>query len=201
MYSKQLSRFAVSSVAYACLFGATPVSVLAQLSTASINGTVRDPSGSSVANATLVLLQVETGVERSTLSNVSGNYGFLSILPGNYTLEVTADGFATSNLEPFTLLVNQTATFDFTLTLGAVTESITVEAVGAEVQSSTAELGAVVEQKQVMDLPLNGRNFTQLLALTPGAAPVSVAQNAGGFRHRSHRRIRFPLHQRTDQPQ
>src|SRR5439155_1505914 len=56
-----------------------------------------------------------------------------------------------------------------------------VEAVGAEVQSSTAELGAAVTRQQVTDLPLNGRNFTQLLALTPGVAPVSVSQNSGGF--------------------
>ena len=181
MHSKELSRFVFSSLVGACLLGAIPVSVFAQLSTASINGTIRDPSGSSIADATLALRHVETGVERNSRTNAAGNYGFLSILPGSYTLEVSKEGFATSNMQPFTLLVNQTATFDFTLSLGAVTESITVEAVGAEVQSSTAELGAVVGQKQVMDLPLNGRNFTQLLALTPGAAPVSVAQNAGGF--------------------
>ena len=181
MYSKKLSRFVFSSLVCACLLAAIPVSVFAQLSTASINGTVRDPSGASIADATLALRHVETGVERSSSTNDAGNYGFLSISPGIYTLEVGREGFATSNMQPFSLVVNQTATFDFTLSLGAVTESITVEAVGAEVQSSTAELGAVVEQKQVTDLPLNGRNFTQLLSLTPGAAPVSVAQNAGGF--------------------
>lgn len=181
MSGKRISGLEWLGIVFVCLFGITADSLHAQLSTASITGMVRDPSGSSIANASLVLLQVDTGVERTTVTNVSGNYGFLSVIPGNYTLEVSADGFVTNNLEPFTLVVNQTATFDFTLTIGAVTESITVEAVGAEVQSSTAELGAVVEQKQVMDLPLNGRNFTQLLALTPGAAPVSVAQNAGGF--------------------
>ena len=76
--------------------------------------------------------------------------------------------------------MNQKATFDITLEVGAVSESITVEAVGTEVQASTAELGSVMQRKQVLDLPLNGRNFTQLLTLTPGASPISVGQNRGG---------------------
>ena len=90
-------------------------------------------------------------------------------------------GFRTHKLQPFTLVVNQTATLDLSLQIGEINQEVQVEAVGAEVQSSTAELGAAVTRQQVTDLPLNGRNFTQLLALTPGVAPVSVSQNSGGF--------------------
>jgi outer membrane receptor protein involved in Fe transport len=151
-----------------------------QLSTASVNGIVRDPSGSSVPQAVVVLKNVDTGVERQTISNEAGNYVFLNVPPGSYTLEASKPGFRTNRLNPFTLVVNQTATFDFALQVGSVEQSVTVEAIGAEVQSSTAELGAAVTQKQVVDLPLNGRNFTQLLSLTPGVSPVSVSQNAGG---------------------
>src|SRR5262245_40441538 len=136
-----------------------------QLSTASVNGTVRDASGSVVPEAAVVLRNVDTGVERHAVSNLAGNYVFVNIPPGSYTLEAGRFGFSTTRLNRFTLAVNQTATFDFALTVGAVEQSINVEAVGAEVQASTSELGAVITRQQVVDLPLNGRNFTQLLAL------------------------------------
>ena len=158
-----------------------PGPATAQLSTASINGTIRDGTGAVVPAADLVLQSVETGVERRGVSNSVGVYTFVSITPGIYILTASKDGFRTSSLQPFTLVVNQTATLDFALEIGAVAETVTVEAVGAEVQSSTAELGSVMNENQVVDLPLNGRNFTQLLTLTPGASPISTAQNRGGF--------------------
>ncbi len=159
----------------------TGIPAIAQLSTASINGVVRDVTGAVIPTAELTLDNVETGVSRRAVSNAVGNYAFLNLTPGIYTLQVSKEGFNTGAAEPFTLAVNQTATFDLTLEVGAVTETVTVEAIGAQVQSSTSELGTVVGQQQVVDLPLNGRNFTQLLTLTPGASPVSTAQNRGGF--------------------
>ncbi|MCI0623485.1 MAG: carboxypeptidase regulatory-like domain-containing protein [Acidobacteria bacterium] len=154
---------------------------LAQTSTASINGTVRDASGSIIPNAEVVLTNTQTNVERKAPTNDVGVYVFLNIIPGEYRLQASKTGFKTSKQSAFTLVVNQTATFDVTLEVGEISQEVTVEAVGAEIQSSTAELGAVVAKQQVVDLPLNGRNFTQLLSLTPGVAPVSVSQNAGGF--------------------
>jgi len=158
-----------------------PSALYCQLSTASINGTVRDASGSVVPDATIVLRSVETTAERRAVSNAAGTFVFLNIQPGSYTLEASGPGFSTSKISQFLLAVNQTATYDFSLNVGTVEQSVNVEAVGAEVQASTAELGAVVSRQQVVDLPLNGRNFTQLLSLTPGAAPISVSQNSGGF--------------------
>src|SRR5579863_1223823 len=157
----------------------------AQVSTASITGTIRDATGSAVPEAVIILRNPSTGVDRSTSSNTAGNYAFLSVSPGAYTLSSEKTGFASSSIQPFTLAVNQTATFDFTLTVGAVQQSVTVQAVGAAVEASTAELGSVVTNEQVVDLPLNGRNFTQLLTLNPGTSPVSVSQNASGWTSRS----------------
>lgn len=178
------------------LLGMTMVcsgALLAQTSTATINGTVRDASGSVVPGATLVVKNTATSVEMRGSTNDSGVYAFLSLIPGTYTLEVTKAGFRTNRLSAFSLAVNQTATLDITLELGAVDQAIQVEAVGAEVQASTSEIGAVVSQKQVADLPLNGRNFTQLLSLTPGVAPVSVSQNNGsGFGHPGIGTFMFP---------
>ena len=166
---------------FVCLLLLLPDTVLGQVSTASINGTVRDSTGAVIPEAELTLQNVETGISRRAVSNSVGNYAFLNLTPAIYTLQAGKEGFRTGTVEPFTLGVNQTATFDLALEVGAVTETVTVEAIGAQIQSSTSELGTVVGQQQVIDLPLNGRNFTQLLTLTPGASPVSTAQNSGGF--------------------
>lgn len=174
---REPSRFCILFLAVLLL----PTYLSAQLSTATVTGIVRDASGSVVPDATLALRNVETNVERQTVSNPSGNYVFLNVPPGRYTLETRKTGFRVQRMEPFTLSVNQTATFDIALEVGTVEQAVNVEALAEMIQSSTAELGAVVAEKQVLDLPLNGRNFTQLLALTPGVAPVSVSQNAGGF--------------------
>ena len=152
----------------------------AQLSTATVSGSVRDASGASIPGASIELTNTGTGIARQTASNDSGIYTFLGIQPGSYTLQASATGMAPQRLSAFTLQVNQTATLDFDLKPGDVTQSVTVSGSAAEVQSSTAELGTVVSQKAVADLPLNGRNFSQLLALTPGVSPVSVSQNATG---------------------
>ena len=157
-------------------------SLWGQLSTASVNGSVRDSSGSAVAGAEVLLKNTATGVQRTAAANEAGNYVFLSVAPGAYTLEARHTGFATLHMEPFVLEVNQTATFDLKLEVGQIQQSVNVSAAGEAIQASTAELGAVIAQKQVIDLPLNGRNFTQLLTLTPGASPANVSQNSsGGF--------------------
>src|ERR1039457_446164 len=158
-----------------------PFQASAQLSSATVTGVVRDASGSVAPNVRITLLNVDTAVSHTTLSNSAGNYVFLGITPGNYTLQAEAPGFEISKVPQFALAVNQTSTIDLTMQVGTVQQSISVEATGQLVQSATAELGTVVAEKQVADLPLNGRNFTQLLSLTPGVAPVSVSQNSGGF--------------------
>jgi hypothetical protein len=157
-------------------------SALAQLSTASLNGVVRDPTGAVVTKASVVLRNSDTGVEHSTFSNDSGTYVFSDINPGRYTVKVSAPSFSTKQISDFVLAVNQTATIDVFLAAGAQTEVISVEATTEQLQVSSAELGTVIATKQVNDLPLNGRNFTQLLSLTPGVAPISVGQNSMGGR-------------------
>lgn len=160
----------------------SPSLVLAQLSTASLNGAVRDSSGAVVPRANVVLINVATSVERTTVTNDAGNYVFQNITPGRYRLNVNAPSFSSKQVSEFVLGVNQTATIDVSLEVGSQSQVITVEAAAEQLQGSNAGLGTVIATKQVNDLPLNGRNFTQLLALTPGVAPVSVAQNAMGGR-------------------
>ncbi len=179
---KPLSRLKLSSCAAACaLLSCFAVPSFGQLSTASVTGVVRDSTGSVLAGAKLTLTNLATTVKRDSVSNSAGNYLLLNIQPGTYSLEVTAAGFQTWQLPSITLAVNQTATLDVALQVGALQQTVTVEATGELLQQSTAEIGAVIAAKQVVDLPLNGRNFTQLLSLSPGVSPVSVSQNSNGF--------------------
>jgi hypothetical protein len=151
-----------------------------QISTASINGVVRDATGAIVPGVSIVLKNVDTEVTKSTVSNEAGIYVIRDILPGPYVLEASKEGFSKQVLAQFTLVVNQKATFDFTMAVGERTDSVTVEAVGAGLQASSADLGALISRREVQDLPLNGRNFTALLILAPGASPVNVSQNQFG---------------------
>src|ERR1700675_4520818 len=158
---------------------AIPHSASAQ-ATATLNGVVRDPSGAVIPQATVTLHNIDTSTERESLTNDSGLYVFVSVPPGEYALKVTKDGFTTATQAGLHVLVNQASTQDFTLRVGSTQQSVTVEASAVNLETGNATLGSVIESKQVTDLPLNGRNFTQLLALTPGVSPVSVAQNSGG---------------------
>ncbi len=148
--------------------------------TASLNGVVRDSSGAVIPRATVTLHNTDTGTERESLTNDTGLYAFVSVLPGEYVLKVTKEGFSAATQAGLHVLVNQASTQDFTLRIGSTQQSVTVEAAAVNLETANATLGTVIESEQVTDLPLNGRNFTQLLALTPGVAPVSVAQNSGG---------------------
>src|ERR1700756_311498 len=147
--------------------------------TATLNGVVRDSSGAVLPQATVTLQNTNTGTLRDSLTNDSGLYVFVSVPPGEYVLKVAKDGFTTAT-QGLHVLVNQDSTQDFTLRVGSTQQSVTVEATAVNLETGNATLGSVIESKQVRDLPLNGRNFTQLLSLTPGVSPVSVAQNSGG---------------------
>jgi hypothetical protein len=151
----------------------------AQVSTASVNGVVRDSAGAVVPGAAIVLQNVDTSVEHPTVSNNTGGYVILNVTPGRYTLSATAKGFNPQKTAEFVLAVSQIATFDFALAVGSDTQVVTVDATATQLDVSGASLGTVIEAKQVNELPLNGRNFTALLALTPGVVPIMTGQSAG----------------------
>jgi hypothetical protein len=153
---------------------------LAQQASASVNGVVTDPTGAAIPNAQVELTNVNTAVTRKTATNIDGTYVFLNVVPGAYTMRASAEGFSTVTQPQTTLEVNQTATFDFHMKVGPRQENITVEATAAAVEASTAELGTVVNRQEVDTLPLNGRNFTELLTVTAGVANVDRDQSSGG---------------------
>jgi hypothetical protein len=101
-------------------------------------------------------------------------------VPGNYAIRATRNGFATQEKTGIVLQVNQTVTLDFNLTVGSPAQTLTVTANLSAVDSPTSELGTVIATKPANDLPLNGRNFTQMLTLTLGVSPISAGQNSAG---------------------
>src|SRR5580693_3303083 len=134
----------------------------AQLSAASVNGIVLDPSGAVIPNARVVLRNIDTSVENTTVSNKAGIYSIFSITPGRYTIEVTASGFSRKEEPAFTLTVGHIATINFSLAVGAQNSVVIVEGATPQLEASSANLGTVISTKEINDIPLNGRNFTQL---------------------------------------
>ena len=163
----------------ATLCFAMPQEASAQIGTASaaLNGTVRDASGAVVADATITLRNTETGFEQVTKSNNTGNYSLVNISPGSYTATVSMQGFSTAKSPVFKLSVNQTGTINFAMKIGSVNSTVEVSAGAVQIESSTAELGTVIGRTEVNALPLNGRNFTELLLLAPGVSSVNVTEN------------------------
>src|SRR2546430_3654971 len=158
-----------------CLVSA--VALQAQTATGEVNGTVTDPNGAAVPGAMVKLINQATKGETEATTNQSGYFTFVSLKPASYTLMVETKGFKKSLTNAFALGVSETVTQNVTLAVGEMSEVVEVSAGSELVQSSSSELGSVINERTVEDLPLNGRNFTQLLTLTPGVTPVSTSQN------------------------
>ena len=151
-----------------------------------ITGEVRDQSGAVAPNASVTATNTATNVSRSTLTNAAGVYSFPDLTPGPYSVRVTVTGFANavSNLE---LQVQQTARIDFTLTVGSAAQTVEVSAAAELLNTENATVGTVIEEKRISELPLNGRSFFSLVALTPnvtyGFTPAQQASSRlGGTR-------------------
>ena len=166
----------VAALAMCIAFPSTKA--VAQSSTSAVNGVVTDADRGVIVGAKVALTNVETNVVRTTVTNSTGDYFFSSVVPARYTLNFTAQGFQTETVSAFEVGVAQAVTLDAILRVGTATETVMVQASGVGVESSTAQLGTVIDERQVNSLPLDGRNFTQLLTLTPGVTPVSTGQNS-----------------------
>ncbi len=152
----------------------------------SITGEVRDPSGAVMPNASVTATNVGTSVSRATATNDSGVYNFPDLIPATYQVKVGAPGFQTTT-STVEIQVQQTARVDFTLTVGQASQTIEVSALAATLTTENATVGTVIEEKNINDLPLNGRNFLQLVALAPNvtygfAAPSIASSRQGGDR-------------------
>jgi hypothetical protein len=175
--SSGLREFALACCATLILFCQV---ANAQTATGQFNGHVYDQSGAAVAGATVKVEDPATGWTRTVQSSGEGLYLLPLIPPGKYQITVTQAGFQAAVSQGLQLNVNQISTQDFHLQVGAPSQVVNVSASETELlQATSTELGTVVQQRTVSDLPLNGRSFTALLTLAPGANPVNQSQNGG----------------------
>lgn len=142
--------------------------VLAQIDTGSIVGTVRDPSGAAVPNATVTATNPATSTSQTTKTNDSGEYQFTALIPGTYAVKATAAGFSTQVTNSVAIDVQSRPAVDFTLRVGEVSQVLEVQAMTPLLQTQTADVGGVVQQQQIVDLPLNGRRYSDLVLLEAG---------------------------------
>jgi hypothetical protein len=158
------------------------VSMAAQSFTGSISGTVADPAGAIIKNASVTLTSVETGQTRTTTTNEQGEYNFPTLLPGAYKLRITAAGFAMREINA-QLSVSQQLRTDAQMTVGPTAETVNISAGedGVAVERQHAQLSNVVTHRQVTELPLITRNPYDLIALSAGAtdSPDRNTSNTG----------------------
>lgn len=153
-----------------------------QVNTSTIAGSVQDESGSFVPNAKITATMESMGLQREAVTNESGEYVIPQIPPGVWKLSVGASGFQTAVVEKVTLTIAERAVINVRLKLGAVTEQVTVSASAPLLEQETASLGQVVTRKAINDLPLNGRNYITLGALSPGVIPqIPTAAGPASF--------------------
>ncbi len=152
----------------------------AQQTTGTILGTVRDNTGAVVSGAKVTITETSKGTVQSFTSDESGSYNAPFLIPGTYSVSAEMAAFKRQMREGVTLQVDQKARIDFTLEVGQVTETVSVTAGAPLVKSESAELGEVITERAVRELPLNGRNFAQLVYLVPGVTAGQIGENLSG---------------------
>lgn len=144
-----------------------------------MSGRVTDQSNAALPGAQVQLRNTETNIVTSAKTNDEGIYVIPSLSPGNYVMSVNKEGFKAVSVTGVTLNVQENLSRNFILQVGSAAESVTVTAESAAVETTTSDLGTVINQTAIHELPLNGRSFSQLLTLTPGATPISTSQSSG----------------------
>jgi hypothetical protein len=160
--------------------GAFSAGRLSAQATATITGTITDSSGAAIADAQVQVKNTGTGIAQNTVSDSQGRFRVPELIIGAYDVQATKTGFATVVRKGVTLTVGAQPVVDFQLAVGQQTQTVTVSGEVSQVETQSTAVGALVEQKQISELPLNGRNFTQLLTLAPGVTQIPLQAAGGG---------------------
>src|SRR2546426_1376151 len=168
----------LSTVFIVCVLGSR---VAWGQATAQISGTVRDSSGAVLPGVEITATQTDTGIARTTITNETGFYVLASLPLGPYRLEAALAGFRTFAQTGIVLQVNSNPVIDVALQVGQVSETVEVQANAAQVETRTSGVGQVIETQRILDLPLNGRNVTDLVTLS-GLAVQTAASRGFGMR-------------------
>ena len=154
-----------AAIALTLLVGSTP-RCEAQTSYGSIVGTARDASGAALVGTHVTVTNVATAVKATQVTNDVGAYSFTTLFPGRYNIHAEMQGFQSVDIRDIELQVDQTVRFDLNMPLGGVSQKVEVTATLATLATDTSDVGEVVENHQLLDLPLNGRQFVQLATLS-----------------------------------
>ena len=160
------------------LLACGPVIVAQELTTATIVGVVQDVSGAVVPGATITITNKSTGAQRTVNVGESGEFSVPGLQPSTYNIKVEKTGFSTYLMTDLELKINQVARIDVKLQAGQVTETVTVTGGAALLETDTGAVGQVIDEQRVRELPLNGRNLTQLAALSAGISPKSFERGS-----------------------
>src|SRR5579864_4497839 len=163
MLNRSKTLFAVILVS-----GLFAVPLAAQVSSATILGTVNDSSGAAIADASVQVKNVGTGITQTTASNAQGRFTVPDLGIGDYEVQASKDGFSNVVHKGITLTVGSQNVVDVSLPVGQTQQTVTVEGAVTQVETTNSTVGALVDQNQMRELPLNGRNFEQLIQLAPG---------------------------------
>jgi Carboxypeptidase regulatory-like domain/TonB dependent receptor len=161
----------------ATLLLSAAITALAQVDTGTIAGTVRDSQGAGVGAATITFVDVATGTTTRTHTDAAGEYASPPLRPSEYKVTTEATGFKTESHAGITLRVQDRLRLDFAMSVGAVSETVDVTSDVPIIQSETSSLGQVVMSAQITELPLNGRDYTQLATLSTGVVRTSSGTN------------------------
>jgi hypothetical protein len=159
-----------SSLAVMLIVLSFSTNLRAQKATAELVGTVRDPAGGVLVGAAIKLADIDTGIARSATTNNEGTYTLSRIPPGRYMLEVEIAGLKRKKLEGIVLQVNQRTRMDVAMEIGEMSQTVEVREAAPIVDTESPTIGSVTTEKAIKQLPLNGRDFTQLIGLAPGVA-------------------------------
>ena len=176
---KHRSEFAIVALTAGLLLGWNAPRLEAQ-ATANIIGTVTDSSGAAITDAAVQVRNVGTGITQAAVSDEQGRYRVPDLQIGDYEVQAAKAGFQTVVRRGVTLTVGSQPVVDFALPVGQAQQTVTVESEVSQVETQSTAVGALVEGKQVRDLPLNGRNFTQLLTLAPGVTQIPLGAPGAG---------------------
>ena len=178
------SRFLLFAIALMLLGSLAPAGMAQTVTTGTVLGTVTDATGAAVEGATVTLQNKATNGQATQTTNAAGQYTFVNVVPGAYTVTVKKDGFRSAKVEDLTVDVAKSFNVDVKLELGQVTESVTVTTEArVELQTTDAQVGDVIGGTTLIRLPTLQRNASELLTLQPGTTPYDTAAN-GGFGNR-----------------
>jgi hypothetical protein len=158
---------------------AASFSAYAQVVGATLTGTVHDSSGAAVTGATVTIRQTETGAKRVLVTDAGGRFFAPSVPVGPYTVAVEHDGFARQEQSGITLTIGQSLQLNFALTVAGVNQEVVVDAAGPSVNTTTQQTAGLVDERQVKELPLNGRSYDELLTLNPATINYTGDRSGG----------------------